>query len=99
MNVVLSDQARASLREIAHFIARDNRARARSFARALRAKALEIGAMPRAFPLVPRYERLGVRRRVYRDYLIFYCVEGDRVVIIHILHGVVDYEPLLFPEA
>ena len=99
MRVVLSDQANARLREIALFIARDNRTRARSFVRELRAKAREIGDMPRAFPLVPRYEHQGIRRRTYRDYLIFYRIEDDRLVIIYILHGAMDYEALLFPDA
>ena len=53
--------------------------------------------MPR--PLVPRFERHGIRRRPYGDYLIFYRVEEDRVAIVHILHGARDYERLLFPEA
>ncbi len=98
MRVVLSAQATADLREIGLFIARDNRTRARSFVRELQAKAREIGEMPRAFPLVPRYERHGIRRRPYGRYLIFYRIEGDRVVVVHILHGARDYESLLFPE-
>jgi plasmid stabilization system protein ParE len=98
MRVVLSDQARAGLREIALFIARDNPTRARSFVGELRTKAREIGETPRAFALVPRYEHRGIRRRPYRDYLIFYRIEEDRVAIIHILHGAMDYEALLFSE-
>ena len=98
MRVILSDQAKAGLREITLYIARDNKARARSFMRQILAKTRELGDMPRAFPLVQRYEHHGIRRRPYRDYLIFYRVEDDRVAVIHILHGATDYEPLLFPE-
>jgi len=90
MRVVLSAEAKSDLREIGAYIARDNKARARSFARELRDKALEIGAMPRAFPLVRRFEHLGIRRRPYRDYLIFYRIEDGRVVVVHILHGARD---------
>jgi toxin ParE1/3/4 len=54
--------------------------------------------MPRAYPLVPRYEHLGVRRRSYRDYLIFYRIAGGRIEVLHVLHGARDYEPILFPE-
>jgi toxin ParE1/3/4 len=96
MKVVLSDQAKADLREIGLFIARDNKARARSFVRELQAKARDIGDIPRAFPLIPRYGHHGIRRRPYGDYLIFYTIEDDQVSVVHILHGARDYEPLLF---
>jgi toxin ParE1/3/4 len=58
----------------------------------------QLGTMPKAFPLVPRHEQSGVRRRPYRDYLIFYRIAQNRVEILHILHGARDYEALLFPE-
>jgi toxin ParE1/3/4 len=96
MKVVVSDQATADLREIGLFIARDNKARARSFVRELQAKARDIGDIPRAFPLIPRYEHHGIRRRPHGDYLIFYTIEDDQVSVVHILHGARDYEPLLF---
>jgi plasmid stabilization system protein ParE len=72
--------------------------RARSFVRELQAKAREVGEMPRAFPLVPRYERYGIRHRPYRDYLIFCRIEQDRVTIILIVHGARDYDALLFED-
>jgi addiction module RelE/StbE family toxin len=96
VKVVFSEQAKTGLRDIALFIARDNKRRARSFARELQTKAREIAQNPLAFPLVPRYAHSSVRRRVYRDYLIFYQVEADVVRIVHILHGAQDYETLLF---
>lgn len=99
MKVVFSSQARAGLREIALFIARDNKTRALSFVQELQEKAQQLGDTPRAFPLVPRYEHRGIRRRPHGDYLIFYRVEDDRVAIVHILHGARDYEPLIFPES
>jgi toxin ParE1/3/4 len=99
MRVVLSDEAQADLREIALFIVRDNKIRARSFVRELQAKARDVANMPRAFPLVPRYEHFGIRRRPWRDYLIFYRIEDERIAIVHILHGARDYEALLFPDA
>ena len=54
--------------------------------------------MPEAFPLVPCYARQGICRYSHRDYLIFYRIEADRIVIIRVLHGARDYEALLFPE-
>ena len=42
-----------------------------------------------------RYEHLGLRRLVFRGYLVFYKVEADHVFIIPILHGARDYEAVL----
>jgi plasmid stabilization system protein ParE len=97
MRVVFSQQAKDGLREIALHIARDNKARAQLFVRELRAKAQDIGRMPRAFPLVPRYEDHGIRRRPHGNYLIFYRAEDDRVSIVLIIHGARDSEALLLP--
>ena len=95
MRIVFSEAAKASLREIALFIARDNKQRARSFVRELQDSARELTRMPLAFPLVPRFERHGIRRRSYRGYLIFYQVEEKQIVIVDILHGARDVETLL----
>jgi plasmid stabilization system protein ParE len=99
VNVLFSDQAKAGLREIGRYIARDNKSRALSFVRALRTKARRIGAMPEAFPLVPRYASHGIRRRVFGQYAIFYRIESDRVVIVQILHSARDLDTLLFSDA
>jgi toxin ParE1/3/4 len=56
-----------------------------------------LADFPRRYPLVPRYERFGLRRCPYRGYLIFYRVQ-EAIDIVRILHGATDYEPLLFPE-
>ncbi|MDG3439334.1 type II toxin-antitoxin system RelE/ParE family toxin [Nitrospirillum amazonense] len=98
MKVVLSGRARAGLRAIALYIARDNKDRAITFVRELERCALEIGRMPEAFPLLPTHEASGIRRRVFRDYLIFYRVQAGQVSIIHILHGAQDYDGILFSD-
>jgi toxin ParE1/3/4 len=98
MKVVLSRPAQADLREIAYYIARDNKVRAISFVRELQAKTQDTGRIPRAFPLVPRYEHHGIRRRPFGAYLIFYRIEDTRIAIVRILHSARDYEALLFPE-
>jgi len=54
--------------------------------------------MSERFPLVPRFEHAGIRRRVHGNYLIFYRIGVETVDVIHVLHGAMDYEPLLFPE-
>jgi len=51
--------------------------------------------MPERFPLVSRYEAAGLRRRAHGNYLIFYRVEADQVVTIHVLNGAQDYASIL----
>jgi toxin ParE1/3/4 len=98
MIVVITEAAEADLEAIGDWIAADNPARALTFVLELRDRCLALADMPRAYPLVPRYEHLGVRRRSHRDYLIFYRIAGERIEVLHVLHGARDYEPILFPE-
>lgn len=98
MKVVLTQEARDDLERIGDHIAEENPVRARSFVHELLEAGRGIGRTPRAIQLVPRYARLGVRRRVHGAYLIFYRIDGDGVSILHILHGARDYEALLFPD-
>ncbi|WP_162923250.1 MULTISPECIES: type II toxin-antitoxin system RelE/ParE family toxin [Burkholderia] len=99
MIVRLSDFAIDELEAVADDIARDNPQRAVTFVQEIRDKCMSLAAMPLAFPLVPRFERHGVRHRVYGNYQIFYRVVGDpptRIDILHILHGARDYASILF---
>jgi len=98
MIVHLSAEAEYDLEVIGDYIARDNPARALSFLQELRSKCLGLSDMPERFPLVPRYEATGVRRRGYGDYLIFYRVEAQKVIVLHILHGAQNYNTILFPS-
>ena len=54
--------------------------------------------MPRAFSLVPRHEKYGIRRRVFGNYLIFYRIDAEQITVLHILHGAMDYASLPFPD-
>lgn len=98
MKVVLTAEALYDLEQIGDYIARDRPVRARTFVAELAAAARKIGEIPNGFPLVPRYESHGVRRRVHGACLIFYRIADDHVSILHVLHGARDYESLLFPE-
>lgn len=97
VEVFLTDAAVADLESIGDWVAADSPARARAFVDLLRERCLQLGAMPLAFPVVPRFESLNVRRRPVADYLVFYRVTGSRVEILHVLHGARDYEPILYP--
>lgn len=98
MIVHVSQEAERDLEAIGDYIARDNPRRAISFLRELREQCLGLTEMPKRFPLVRRYETWGVRQRGHGNYLIFYRVEAEKIVIIHILHGAQDYRAILFPD-
>lgn len=70
MIVIITDEARADLDQIGDFIAQDNPRRAASFVGELLDRCRRLADTPRAFPLVPRYENTGVRRRLHGEYLI-----------------------------
>ena len=98
MIVVVSAEAESDLEEIASYIAERSGEIALNFVQELRQKCKSLADAPRGYPLVPRYEHLGIRRRPFGNYLIFYRVGPDAIEVVHILHGARDYEPLLFPE-
>jgi plasmid stabilization system protein ParE len=98
MIVRLSAEAERDLEDIAERIAADNPARAVSFVEELRAACLGLADFPDRFPLVPRYERHGIHHRVHGNYLIFYRAGGQDVVVLHILHGAMDYAAVVFPS-
>jgi toxin ParE1/3/4 len=96
--VVLSAEAESDLEAIDEYIARDSMAAALGFVHELKEKCFALAEAPRGYPLVPRYEHRGIRRRPFGNYLIFYRVGADAIEVVHILHGARDCEPLLFPE-
>jgi addiction module RelE/StbE family toxin len=98
VKVRFSDAALGDLRRIGDYIAQDSPLRARDFVLALRERAMQLADNPLAFPLIPRHEHRGFRRRVFRGYLIFYRVEADAISVIRILHGAQDYEAVLFAD-
>ena len=59
------------------------------------AVALRIGNAPRGFPLVPRYELQGVRRRSWRGYAILYALQKDSIGILRILGPGQDHDRIL----
>jgi toxin ParE1/3/4 len=95
MIVVLTREAEADLEAIGDWIAADNPTRAVSFVRDLLEICAGLTEAPKAYPLVTRFKTLGVRKRTYRDYLIFYRIIGQTVEISHVIHGSRDYEAIL----
>jgi addiction module RelE/StbE family toxin len=97
MNVIWSPAARADLEDIRDYIRADNPGRAATFINEIVEAGDAIADMPRAFPLVPRLEQRGIRRRMIGRYLIFYRIEAESVQILHVVHGARDYIQSLFP--
>jgi toxin ParE1/3/4 len=100
VNVVLTEKAIDDLIRIGAFIQQDNPARAISFVAELEQRCTTLADSPRGFPLIPGREASGIRRRPYRDYLIFYRVDeaAGRIAVLHVLHGAREYEAILFPS-
>jgi toxin ParE1/3/4 len=98
MIVEFTAAAEADLEAIGDYIAQDNPVRALSFVQELSRSCLELADMPKAWPIVPRHEHQGIRRRVHGRYLIFYRISEDRIVVLHVLNGAMDVEAILFPS-
>jgi toxin ParE1/3/4 len=96
--VVLTAEAESDLETIAEYVAQDSLTASLSLVHELREKCLALAEAPRGYPLVPRYEHHGIRRRPFGSYLIFHRIGTAAIEVVHILHGARDYEPLLFPE-
>ena len=98
MIVVVTAEAESDLEQIATYIAEQSIEIALNVVQELREKCASLADAPRGYPLVPRYEHLGIRRRPFGNYLIFYRVGPDVIEVVHVPHGARDYEPLLFPN-
>lgn len=95
MRVVLTPGALADLERIAEQIEKDNPERAISFVDELREAARRLADLPQGYPLVPRYERHGIRRRSYRRYGILYRPETGRILVLRFLGPGQDHDRAL----
>ncbi len=98
MIVNYTHAAEADLETIGDYIALDSPRRAYTFTRELRAATDAISQYPEAFPVIAKYAQYGFRKRPYRNYLLFYTIDDDKIVIERILNAAQDYETILFPE-
>jgi addiction module RelE/StbE family toxin len=96
MRVVITAAAKADLLAIRRYIGADNPTRALSFVEELLDRCLALADTPRAYPLVPRYERFGIRRCVHGNFLILYRLQPEQIEVIHVVQGARDIEALLF---
>ncbi|MGY3619690.1 type II toxin-antitoxin system RelE/ParE family toxin [Bradyrhizobium sp. USDA 10063] len=98
MIVVITAEAEADLEQIATYVAEQSPTSALNLVRELRQRCESLADTPRGYPLVPRYEQFGIRRRPFGRFLIFCRLGVDAIEVIHVLHGARDYESLLFPD-
>ena len=99
IRVDFTAEAKADLAAIGDYIAAENPSRAARFGLDIQSACDAIGLMPLASPLADGFERQGIRRKIFRRYLIFYRVKADAVEILHILHSARDIQAVLDFEA
>lgn len=98
MIVTFTREAEADLEAIGDYIAQDNFDRAISFVEEIVARCQQLGQTPHAYALVPRFAHLGIRKRTFGNYLIFYRADDDRVEVLHIVNAARDYDAVLLPD-
>lgn len=98
MDVIFTAEADGDLYEIGRNILQHNPSRASTYIAELHRCCADLAQMSLAYPLVLRRPALGIRRRAYGNYLIFYRVTDSAVQILHILHGARNHETILFPD-
>lgn len=81
---------------MANLSAQHDPARATTFVDELLDHCAALADMPLTYPLVPRYERHGIRRYAYYNHLNFYRITQDIIKVIHIVHGSRNYGAMLF---
>jgi toxin ParE1/3/4 len=96
--VEFSAEAISDLEQIGQYISQESPYWASRFIQELIYACGTIADLPLGYPLYPDRETSGIRKKVYKRYLIFYRFEATEVSIIHILHGARDYERILFPD-
>jgi toxin ParE1/3/4 len=95
VKVFFTPAANADLTSIGNWIAKDNPRRAASFLIELRNACRTIGDAPKGSVVVQRYLDHDVRRKTFREYLIFYRIKNNQIEILHVMHGSRDYSSLI----
>lgn len=101
--LVVTNQARDDLAEIATFIAQDSREQARDFIHKFVATAEDVRLWPEANPLLDdeRLRQAGLRRanlKKFRNHLFVYRYRLQTVEILRIYHAAQDWQRHLFEE-
>lgn len=89
MKFIIADKARADLREIARYIARDNPDRARSYVVELNEKIRGVAREPELYAVKESWGE-AYRSALHQRYHIIFRIEADQVVFVRVLHGARD---------
>ncbi len=87
MRIRWTARARAELREIGRYIARDKPEAARRWVARLQQRAREAAEMPLAGRMVPELGQENLREVLVRGYRIIYRVSEDAIDILTIFEG------------
>jgi plasmid stabilization system protein ParE len=94
VKVRFTDTANMDLEAIGDWIAQEDPQRAVTFVRELRKAAGALARYPRRYPALAG-SRFQVRKKVHREYLIFYRVDEAEVRILRVVHGSRDWAAIL----
>jgi len=97
MKVVISAAARADLRSVGDWIAKDSPRRAVTFIRELVGRCQGLATNSARYPVVTTVRGRAIRRCVHGDYLVFFEIERSAAVVhvLRVLHGAREYGTLL----
>jgi toxin ParE1/3/4 len=88
-SVELAATAEADVRGIRDHISRDNPTAARKWVAAIARQIALLESFPRRGAVIPeaRFLRTPYRHLLYGTYRMIYRIEGERVLVIRVLHG------------
>jgi toxin ParE1/3/4 len=94
LKIEFSREASLDLEAIGDWIAQDNPSRAYSFIEGLREDCLTLKDFSERNVIFKKSDLGDVRQRPYGNYVIFYIIKNDIVIIARILHGARDSSDL-----
>jgi toxin ParE1/3/4 len=86
MHCLFTAEAEKDLENIADYIALDNPSRAVSFIQEIRERCQRVTDAPQGYPLAPEYGN-AIRKLPFGNYVIFYTLSADAVIVLHITHS------------
>lgn len=87
MNVVWTDEAKAHLQDIYHYIRRDSPVYAARTVDGLTRRAEQLTTHPRSGRVMPKYDDEDLRELVVYPYRLVYRIKTDRIDVIAVFHG------------
>lgn len=98
MIVVVTEKAEQDLERIGDYIATFNPRRAASLVEELYGRCKTLAQMPHRFARSAADPDGEIRHFSQGNYIVYYRVDSESVIILRILHAAQDVEALLFPD-